>query len=130
MLRITSLLFGARASPRLCASLAQVFRLEKICGPEELAVGTARRGTQTEAGWCYSKTIGSNVFMTTAWYWHLRYKDVPIVYVIFISWSLALITFVVFAGFSYLYLQEPITLSQGFGFALIATGAFFVFHTW
>ncbi|MGA7776043.1 MAG: DMT family protein [Pseudolabrys sp.] len=74
--------------------------------------------------------IGSNVFMTTAWYWHLRYKDVPIVYVIFISWSLALITFVVFAGFSYLYLQEPITLSQGFGFALIATGAFFVFHTW
>jgi uncharacterized protein (DUF486 family) len=104
--------------------------LEKICGPEELAVGTARRGTQTEAGWCYSKAIGSNVFMTTAWYWHLRYKDVPIVYVIFISWSLALITFVVFAGFSYLYLQEPITLSQGFGFALIATGAFFVFHTW
>ena len=74
--------------------------------------------------------IGSNVFMTTAWYWHLRYKEVPIVYVIFISWSLALITFVVFAGFSYLYLQEPITLSQGFGFALIATGAFFVFHTW
>jgi uncharacterized protein (DUF486 family) len=74
--------------------------------------------------------IGSNVFMTTAWYWHLRYKDVPIVYVIFISWSLALITFVVFAGFSYLYLQEPITLSQGFGFALIAAGAFFVFHTW
>jgi uncharacterized protein (DUF486 family) len=68
--------------------------------------------------------------MTTAWYLHLRYKDVPIVYVIFISWSLALITFVVFAGFSYLYLQEPITLSQGFGFALIATGAFFVFHTW
>jgi uncharacterized protein (DUF486 family) len=138
--------------------LAQVFRLEKICGPEELAVGTARRGTQTEAGWCYSKAIGSNVFMTTAWYWHLRYKDVPIVYVIFISWSLAfveyclavpanrygnavynaaqlktiqeVITFVVFAGFSYLYLQEPITLSQGFGFALIATGAFFVFHTW
>ncbi|MFZ0260431.1 MAG: DMT family protein [Pseudolabrys sp.] len=84
--------------------------------------------------------MGSNVFMTTAWYWHLRYKDVPIVYVIFISWSLAfveyclavpanrygnavynatqlktiqeVITFVVFAGFSYLYLQEPITLSQ------------------
>ena len=37
------------------------------------------------------------------------------------------ITFVVFAGFSYLYLQQPITLSQGFGFALIAAGAFFVF---
>ena len=35
------------------------------------------------------------------------------------------ITFVVFAGFSYVYLREPLTLSQGFGFALIAAGAFF-----
>jgi hypothetical protein len=102
--------------------------------------------------------IGSNLFMTAAWYWHLRYKEVPIIYVIFISWGLAfveyclavpanrygsavynpaqlktmqeVITFVVFAGFSYLYLQQPITLSQGFGFALIAAGAFFVFKTW
>lgn len=102
--------------------------------------------------------IGSNVFMTAAWYWHLRYKEVPIIYVIFISWGLAffeycmavpanrygnvvynaaqlktiqeVITFVVFAVFSYFYLREPITLSQGFGFALIAAGAFFVFHRW
>jgi uncharacterized protein (DUF486 family) len=102
--------------------------------------------------------IGSNLFMTAAWYWHLRYKEVPIIYVIFIGWGLAfveyclavpanrygsavynpaqlktmqeVITFVVFAGFSYLYLQQPITLSQGFGFALIAAGAFFVFKTW
>ena len=102
--------------------------------------------------------IGSNVFMTTAWYWHLRYKGVPLFYVILISWALAfveyclavpanrfgsavynaaqlktiqeVITFVVFAGFSFVYLREPITLSQGFGFALIAAGAFFVFHKW
>ncbi|HVR58056.1 MAG TPA: DMT family protein [Pseudolabrys sp.] len=102
--------------------------------------------------------VGSNVFMTTAWYWHLRYKDVPLFYVIFISWGLAfveyclavpanrfgsavysaaqlktiqeVITFVVFAAFSYVYLREPITLTQGFGFALIAAGAFFVFHKW
>jgi hypothetical protein len=102
--------------------------------------------------------IGSNVFMTTAWYWHLRYKEVPLLYVIFISWALAfveyclavpanrygsavynpaqlktiqeVITFVVFAAFSFVYLREPITLSQGFGFALIAAGAFFVFHKW
>jgi uncharacterized protein len=40
------------------------------------------------------------------------------------------VTFVVFAGFSYVYLREPLTLSQGFGFALIAAGAFFVFHKW
>ena len=102
--------------------------------------------------------VGSNVFMTTAWYWHLRYKDVPLFYVIFISWGLAfveyclavpanrfgsavysaaqlktiqeVITFMVFAAFSYVYLREPITLTQGFGFALIAAGAFFVFHKW
>jgi len=102
--------------------------------------------------------IGSNVFMTTAWYWHLRYKEVPLAYVIAISWGLALveyclavpanrfgsavynaaqlktiqevITFAVFAAFSLIYLREPITLSQGFGFVLIAVGAFFVFHKW
>ena len=34
--------------------------------------------------------IGSNVFMTTAWYWHLRYKEVPLYWVIPISWTLAL----------------------------------------
>jgi hypothetical protein len=100
--------------------------------------------------------VGSNVFMTTAWYWHLRYKEVPLFSVILISWALAfveycmavpanrfgsavysaaqlktmqeVITLVVFAGFSYAYLKEPLTWSQGFGFTLIAAGAFFVFH--
>ena len=102
--------------------------------------------------------VGSNVFMTAAWYWHLRYKEVPLFYVIFISWGVAfieyclavpanrygnavydpaqlktiqeVITFVVFAGFSSVYLGESITLSQGLGFPLIAAGAFFVFHKW
>jgi hypothetical protein len=102
--------------------------------------------------------LGSNVFMTAAWYWHLRFKDVSLVHVILISWGLAfieyclavpanrygnavynaaqlktiqeVITFIVFAGFSQVYLREPITVSQGFGFALIAAGAFFVFHKW
>src|SRR5262249_37017397 len=100
--------------------------------------------------------IGSNVFMTAAWYWHLRYKEVPLLSVILISWALAfveycmavpanrwgnavystaqlktmqeVITLAVFAAFSLLYLKEPLTLSQGFGFTLIAAGAFFVFH--
>lgn len=82
----------------------------------------------------------------------------PLVSVILISWALALveycmavpanrygsavysaaqlktiqevITLLVFAGFSYAYLKEPLTWSQGFGFALIAAGAFFVFHKW
>jgi len=101
---------------------------------------------------------GSNIFMTTAWYWHLRYKEMPLFHVILISWGLAfieyclavpanrygyavynaaqlktlqeVITFAVFAAFSYFYLREPITLTQGLGFALIAAGAFFVFHKW
>src|SRR5262245_46762591 len=37
--------------------------------------------------------IVSNCFMTAAWYWHLRYTEVPIVRVIIISWSLALIEY-------------------------------------
>jgi uncharacterized protein len=100
--------------------------------------------------------IGSNVFMTTAWYWHLRFKEVPLLTVILISWGLAfveyclavpanrfgsavytaaqlktmqeVITLVVFAGFSVLYLNQPITWNHGVGFALIAAGAFFVFR--
>ena len=35
--------------------------------------------------------IGSNAFMTTAWYWHLRFRDLPLWQVILVSWSLALI---------------------------------------
>jgi uncharacterized protein len=102
--------------------------------------------------------IGSNVFMTTAWYWHLRFKEVPLFSVILISWGLAfieyclavpanrygsavynpaqlktmqeVITLSVFAVFSLAYLKEPLTWSQGAGFALIAAGAFLVFHKW
>jgi uncharacterized protein (DUF486 family) len=100
--------------------------------------------------------VGSNVFMTTAWYWHLRFKEVPLLSVILISWALAffeyclavpanrygnavysaaqlktmqeVITLLVFAVFSIVYLKEPLTWAQGGGFALIAAGAFFVFH--
>jgi uncharacterized protein (DUF486 family) len=100
--------------------------------------------------------IGSNIFMTTAWYWHLRYKEVPLLSVIFISWGLAfveyclavpanrfgsavyspaqlktiqeVITLIVFAGFSAFYLKEPLCWNQAVGFAFIAAGAFFIFH--
>ena len=99
--------------------------------------------------------VGSNVFMTTAWYWHLRFKEVPLFYVILLSWGLAfieyclavpanrygnavynpaqlktiqeVITLLVFAVFSILWLKEPFTINHGVGFALIALGAFFVF---
>jgi uncharacterized protein len=100
--------------------------------------------------------IGSNVFMTTAWYWHLRFKEVPLWQVILISWGLAffeyclavpanrygsnvysaaqlktiqeVVTLTVFGVFSVVYLQQAITLNQVIGFALIACGAFFVFR--
>ena len=38
------------------------------------------------------------------------------------------ITLVVFAGLSVLCLKEPLGWNQGLGFALIAAGAFFIFH--
>jgi uncharacterized protein (DUF486 family) len=100
--------------------------------------------------------IGSNVFMTTAWYWHLRFKEVPLFTVILISWVLAFIeyclavpanrigsavysaaqlktiqevvTLTVFAVFSVLYLRQGITWNHVVGFALIASGAFFIFR--
>jgi uncharacterized protein len=100
--------------------------------------------------------IGSNAFMTTAWYWHLRFKEVPLWQVILISWGLAffeyclavpanrygsaayspaqlktiqeVVTLSVFAVFSVIYLQQSITWNHVVGFALIACGAFFVFR--
>lgn len=108
------------------------------------------------------QTIGllilSNVFMTFAWYGHLKFKTAPLVAVIAISWGIALfeymlqvpanrighgvfsaaelktlqevITLSVFAIFSVTYLGEPLRWNHLAGFALIAAGAFFVFHRW
>jgi len=101
--------------------------------------------------------IGSNVFMTFAWYGHLKFKQVPLLLVILASWGIALfeyflavpanrigsgvysaaqlkaiqevITLTVFTGFSILYLGQKITVSHLIGFALIAAGAWFVFRT-
>jgi len=100
--------------------------------------------------------IGSNAFMTTAWYWHLRFKEVPLWQVILISWGLAffeywmavpanrygsavysaaqlktiqeVVTLTVFGVFSVVYLGQAVTWNQMVGFALIAAGAFFVFR--
>jgi len=102
--------------------------------------------------------ICSNVFMTTAWYWHLRFKEVPLFAVILTSWGLAfieycfavpanrwgssvysaaqlktmqeVITLVVFAIFSIVYLKQGIGWNHVIGFALISAGAFFVFQKW
>ncbi len=99
--------------------------------------------------------IGSNVFMTIAWYGHLKFKSAPLLLVILASWSIALveyclavpanrwgsagysaaqlkamqevITLTVFVGFSILYLGQKITVNHLIGFALIAGGAWFIF---
>jgi len=99
--------------------------------------------------------IGSNVFMTIAWYGHLKFKSAPLLLVILASWSIALveyclavpanrwgsavysaaqlkamqevITLTVFVGFSILYLGQKITINHLVGFALIAAGAWFIF---
>jgi uncharacterized protein len=100
--------------------------------------------------------VASNVFMTLAWYGHLKFKSAPLLAVILISWGIALFeyclavpanrighghysaaelktiqevtTLCVFAAFSVLYLKEPLTLNHMIGFTLICAGAWFVFQ--
>lgn len=99
--------------------------------------------------------ICSNVFMTFAWYGHLKFKDRPLIIVIVVSWLIAfieycfavpanrfgsgyysgaelkaiqeIITLSVFAVFSVTYLGEKLTINSVIGFACIALGAFFLF---
>ena len=96
----------------------------------------------------------SNIFMTFAWYGHLRFRESPLWMAIVVSWMIAfleycfqvpanrigsyqfttaqlktiqeVITLLVFAGFSVVYLKEPLTWNYAIGFGLIALGAFFV----
>ena len=114
----------------------------------------------TAAPWGYLAPIVllvcSNVFMTLAWYGHLKFKGVALPVVILVSWGIAfveyclavpanrighgaysaaelktiqeVITLLVFAGFSVFYLGEKLTMNHGIGFALIIAGAWFVFR--
>ncbi len=98
----------------------------------------------------------SNLFMTFAWYGHLRFKAAPLWLVVIASWGIAffeyclavpanrighavytaaelktiqeVITLLVFVGFSVLYLREPLGWNHLVGFGLIGAGAFFVFQ--
>src|SRR5690606_745258 len=99
--------------------------------------------------------LGSNIFMTFAWYGHLRYKSAPLALVIVASWGIAffeytlqvpanrigsavysapqlkgmqeVITLLVFAWFSAWYLGEPLKWNHWAGFALIAVAAWLIF---
>jgi hypothetical protein len=100
----------------------------------------------------------SNVFMTVAWYGHLRFKTSPLWIAIVVSWGIAffeycfqvpanrlghgqfsaaqlktiqeVISLVVFAGFSVTYLKEPLRWNYLVGFALLIAAAFFLFKKW
>ena len=102
--------------------------------------------------------LASNVFMTFAWYGHLKFKSAALITVILVSWAIAFFEYVlqvpanrighshfsaaelktiqeviplsVFAVFSVLYLKEPLSWNHLIGFGFIAVGAFFIFHKW
>jgi len=99
--------------------------------------------------------VASNVFMTFAWYGHLKFPGTALWVVVLISWGIAffeywlavpanrigygvysgaelktiqeVISLSVFALFAIFYLGEKFTLNHVLGFAFIALGAFFIF---
>jgi len=100
--------------------------------------------------------IGSNIFMTIAWYGHLKFPTAPMWLAVMASWGIALVEYwmavpanrigfgtytaaelkviqeiislTVFFGFAIFVLGEKLTWNHGVGFALIAAGAFFIFN--
>jgi uncharacterized protein (DUF486 family) len=100
----------------------------------------------------------SNIFMTFAWYGHLKYKSTSLLIVILVSWGIAfleycfqvpanrigheyysaaqlktiqeIITLVVFSVFSVLYLKESFRWNYLVGFLFIILAAFFIFKKW
>jgi uncharacterized protein (DUF486 family) len=100
----------------------------------------------------------SNIFMTIAWYGHLKYKDSPLWIVILASWGIAfveycfqvpanrighyqfsaaqlktiqeVITLVVFCVFSVVYLKEELKWNYIAGFAMMVGAVFVIFKEW
>ena len=101
----------------------------------------------------------SNVFMTLAWYGHLKFKSATLWKVVLISWLIAfveycfqvpanrmgsnaglsasqlkimqeVITLAVFCVFAVSYLGERIKWNYWVGFVLILVAVFFVYHEW
>lgn len=77
--------------------------------------------------------ICSNVFMTVAWYGHLKFKGKPLLVVIFVSWGIALLEYMlavpanrwgssVYSATQLKIIQEIITLSVFYGFAVLYLG--------
>ncbi len=100
----------------------------------------------------------SNIFMTFAWYGHLKYRTSPLWIAILASWSIAffeycfqvpanrigsyefttaqlkiiqeVITLIVFCGFSIVYLKEDVKWNYLVGFGFMVVSVFFVFKKW
>lgn len=97
----------------------------------------------------------SNIFMTFAWYWHLKFKEAPLWKVVLISWGIAffeyclavpanrigygaftagqlkviqeVITLGVFAAFAVLYLGEAVRWNHAAAFACLVGAVAFMF---
>jgi len=106
--------------------------------------------------WPIVLLIGSNIFMTFAWYGHLKFKEVALWKVILVSWSIALfeyclqvpanrmgsrvyspdqlkviqevITLAVFGVFSVYYFGDKLHWNHAVAFGCLVAGAFFMFH--
>ena len=100
----------------------------------------------------------SNIFMTVAWYGHLKFKDSALWKVILVSWGIAfveycfqvpanrighysfsaaqlkimqeVITLIVFAVFSIVYLREGLRWNYVVAFLMIIGAVFFMFKKW
>jgi uncharacterized protein len=100
----------------------------------------------------------SNIFMTFAWYGHLKYRNVPLYKVILVSWLIAffeycfqvpanrigsyefsavqlktiqeVVTLVVFSVFSVFYLGQSIRWNHVAGFAMIVGAVGLIFKQW
>jgi uncharacterized protein len=107
----------------------------------------------------FLKTAGllivSNIFMTVAWYGHLKYKSAPLLVAIFASWGIALfeymfqvpanrigsatftvtqlkimqecITLFVFTIIAYLLFGQTLTVNSMISYALIIAAVYFAF---
>jgi uncharacterized protein (DUF486 family) len=100
----------------------------------------------------------SNIFMTIAWYGHLKFKSTPLWGAIIVSWLIAffeycfqvpanrighyqftaaqlktiqeVITLLVFSVFSVVYLKEELKWNYAVGFMMIIVAVFFIFKRW
>ena len=100
----------------------------------------------------------SNIFMTFAWYGHLKFREVALWKVVVVSWLIAffeycfqvpanrigsyeftaaqlktiqeVITLTVFGVFSVLYLKQPLRWNYLVGFVLIVAAVAVIFRKW